>query len=246
MSRAAVFRYNREVPPSSPLPPGPEFLPSASRLSVLSFTSGPLSTNTFLLRDAASNQAVVIDPTIGADEAFDALRQWRSEGAQVTGIWNTHGHFDHVYDNARFQGEFAVPIWGHPADAFFLEHLREQSLWFGVPAPAIAPFDRDPLAQPPTLGELRLEVLPTPGHSPGSVSFFFPDQSLCLSGDVLFQGSVGRTDLPGCSPQELAQSLRLLASLPPQTRILCGHGPETTIEREIHSNPYLQPQGTQQ
>jgi hydroxyacylglutathione hydrolase len=235
LSRAAFFATIRGVYTLH----SPHSSPDRAPLRALSFTAGPLQTNTFLLRDDEAQEAVVVDPTIGSDEAFATLQKWRGEGLTVTGIWNTHGHFDHVYDNARFQAEFSVPIWGHPADAMFLDHLREQSLWFGVPAPAVAPFDHNPLAQAPTLGARRLQVLHTPGHSPGSVSFFFPDEGLCLSGDVLFAGSVGRVDLPGCSEAELKQSLQVLAALPPQTRVLCGHGPETTVAQEVATNPFL-------
>lgn len=210
---------------------------AANPLQIEIFVSGPLQTNTFLLFDAASRALVVIDPSIQSDKAFERALNLQKEGISLQAIWNTHGHFDHIYDNARWKTAFDAPILAHQGDAFFLENLREQSLWFGLAAPEIAPIDQaihegDDLH----VGAFGCRALFLPGHSPGSVAFYFESQDVCISGDVLFAGSVGRTDLPGSSEADLAASLRQLFALPPQTQILSGHGEATTLATESRDN----------
>ena len=130
-----------------------------------------------------------------------------------------------------------MPIYAHPADAFFLESLREQSLWFGVPEPEVVRADfAFEAKQTVSVGNHQAQVLHLPGHSPGSVGFHFQAQQLCLVGDVLFQGSVGRTDLPGCSNSDLAASVRTLFEMAPETVILPGHGDKSTIGVEKRGN----------
>jgi hydroxyacylglutathione hydrolase len=207
-------------------------------LHVEAVVCGPLETNLYLLLDPVSKEAVVIDPSIETDAALQRAQEWRANGVHLEAIWNTHGHFDHVYDNARWKSEFGVPIYAHPADAFFLEHLREQAMWFGLPAPEIAPADFAIDAQKSlTVGRFSAQILELPGHSPGSVGFYFASEAVCIAGDVLFAGSVGRTDLPGCSEAALATSVRTLYALPPQTQVLPGHGEKTTVQAEMNRNP---------
>jgi hydroxyacylglutathione hydrolase len=196
---------------------------------------GPVQTNAFLLHETRANTLVVVDPAIGADELFERAQQLVSGGARFEAIWNTHGHFDHIYDNARWKTAFNAPIYAHPGDAYFLEHLREQSLWFGLPAPEIAPIDVE-LREGDVLrlGDERASVWELPGHSPGSVAFGFDE--FWLVGDVLFQGSVGRTDLYGGDARTLARSIQRLWTLPDATRILTGHGDQTTIGIEKQEN----------
>ena len=194
---------------------------------------GPLETNAFLLWQGA--HAVVIDPSIGADQLLQTMRELSQKGVQLSAIWNTHGHIDHVYDNARWKSAWDVPIFCHQADHFFLEHLREQSLWFGLPAPEIVQPDQT-LREDQTLhvGELEVRVVELPGHSPGSVAFAFADH--LISGDVIFHNSYGRVDLPGADAKALARSLQRVLEMPPQTRILCGHGEFSSVEAEANSN----------
>lgn len=210
---------------------------SSATLQIESFRCGPLQTNTFLVIDTAAQQFVVIDPSIGTDTVLARARALQAEGFTLAAIWNTHSHFDHVYDNARWKTEFGAEVWAHPADAFFLENLREQSLWFGLPAPEVAPIDHA-LHPEDTLGvgDFSCRVLFLPGHSPGSVGFYFESQQLLIGGDVLFAGGIGRTDLPASSEADLAASLRRVFDLPPQTQVLTGHGEPTTIEAEKRDN----------
>ena len=201
--------------------------------SLLICNCGPLQTNAYLLRQG--QEAVIIDPAIGAEPLLDQMRAWQKAGINLTAIWNTHGHLDHVYDNARWKAEFGVPILCHQADHFFLEHLREQALWFGLPAPEVAPPDADLQGgQRLRVGELSVDVLELPGHSPGSVAFRFDD--VLISGDVIFRDSYGRTDLPGARAADLAASLRQVLAMAPATRILPGHGDATTVEIETVNN----------
>jgi glyoxylase-like metal-dependent hydrolase (beta-lactamase superfamily II) len=126
-------------------------------------------------------------------------------------------------------------------DLVFVEHLREQSLWLGFPAPEAVPPDHNLVAGDVLkVGSIEAQILEVPGHSPGSVAFWLASEGVCISGDVLFQGSVGRTDLPGCSHAQLLESLRHLhKTLPPDTRILPGHGEATTMQEEWLTNPHL-------
>ena len=192
-----------------------------------------MQTNSFLLWQG--QQAVIIDPSIGADELLQKMRDLQKQGVQLVGIWNTHGHIDHVYDNAIWKSEFGAPIFCHAADHFFLDHLREQSLWFGLAEPQVVPPD-ELLREGQTLkvGDLKVEVIELPGHSPGSVAFAF--DNYLVSGDVIFQNSYGRVDLPGADAHQLARSLARVLKMAPQTQILCGHGALTSVEAEAQGN----------
>ncbi len=208
-------------------------------MRVETFVAGPLANNIYLLVDEAAGEAVVVDPSIDSGTARARVRQLQSRGVRLMAIWNTHGHFDHVYDNALWKSEFGAPLWMHRDDLFWVERLREQSLWMGLTAPQTALPDRwIEAGSVMRVGQYAARVLHTPGHSPGSVSFVCDSENVCVSGDVLFHGSVGRTDLPGCSPEKLRQSLRQLVALPAATRILPGHGEATTIEHEMATNPF--------
>ena len=192
-----------------------------------------METNAFLLWQ--NNEAVIIDPSIDADQLLGKMRELQSAGVKLIAIWNTHGHIDHVYDNARWKSEWDAPIFCHQSDHFFLEHLREQSLWFGLPQPQVVQPD-ELLEEGQTLqvGDLSVQVIELPGHSPGSVAFGFDDH--LISGDVIFRNSYGRVDLPGADAKTLARSLERVLKLPPQTRILCGHGEFTGVQDEADSN----------
>lgn len=204
-------------------------------LELFTQTVGPAATNAFLLHETRANSLVIIDPSVGADQLFERAQQLVSDGARFEAIWNTHGHFDHIYDNARWKTQFGAPIYAHAGDAYFLEHLREQSLWFGLSAPEVEQADVE-LHEGDVLsvGDETALVWHLPGHSPGSVAFGFTH--FWITGDVLFENSVGRFDLPGADGRTLARSIGRLWTLPGATRILAGHGSETTIEQEKRGN----------
>jgi glyoxylase-like metal-dependent hydrolase (beta-lactamase superfamily II) len=197
--------------------------------------------NLYLLHDSDARESVVIDPSLNSDEPFAQVQRWQEQGTRLTAIWNTHGHFDHIYDNERWKTRFQVPIWMNSADNFLVEHLREQSIWLGFAPPEVVHADHDITSDDVLrVGRYEAQILHVPGHSPGSVAFWFASENICVSGDVLFRGSVGRTDLPGCSHPQLMQSIQMMhQTLPPDTRILPGHGASTTMGAEWKSNPFL-------
>lgn len=205
-------------------------------LLVQQIVVGPLEVNCYLAACQETGEAVVIDPGADGEVIVETIRRlgWRPRM-----ILNTHGHIDHWAANARVAGAFGVPVRYHEADRFLLEAediFGLAPVLSARPSPVpdrfIAAGDR--LA----LGRLTLEVLHTPGHSPGGCCFLL--EGTCFSGDTLFAQGIGRTDLPGGDFEQLLESIRLrLLPLPPSTRLLPGHGPLSTVGREARSNPYL-------
>ena len=198
-------------------------------------TVGVLEENCWMVMDEDTRQAVLVDP---GEEGARLLAAVDAEGATLTGIWLTHAHFDHVGAVAHIVRERNVPIWLHPLDLPLYEQAVAAAARFGLtveqpPAPTHQLAEGDTL----TLGSHQFQVIHTPGHSPGHVGFLGHD--VLLGGDCIFAGSVGRTDLPLCDPVIFQNTLQRLATLPPATRVLPGHGPATTIARERASNPYL-------
>jgi hydroxyacylglutathione hydrolase len=189
---------------------------------------GPLATNLYLLGDPRSREAIAIDtaiPSLAAVQRVLAEREWT-----LKLIVSTHGHWDHIGDNAAVAEHTGAPIAVHPADRAMLE--QPQPLW--------APFDIPPSVPAVELaeggeirfGELRLRVLHTPGHTEGSVCLLDADTGTLLSGDTLFAGGWGRVDLPGGDPAAMVASLGRLLDLEDPVRVLPGHGAMTTIGRE--------------
>jgi glyoxylase-like metal-dependent hydrolase (beta-lactamase superfamily II) len=194
---------------------------------------GPAATNVHVLADERSREAIAIDTAIPslawiADEL--AARNWT-----LKLIVSTHGHWDHIGDNAAVAAATGAEIAVHSLDRDSLLH----------PMPLWAPFDIPPSVAAVELaeggeirfGEIRLRVLHTPGHTPGSVCLQATDEGLLFSGDTLFAGGWGRVDLPGGSAEAIVESLGRLAELEPITAVLPGHGPGTTIGRE---RPWLE------
>ena len=204
-------------------------------LRIQQLTVGPLEENCYLLSDPESAQAVLVDP---GDEPDRLLAAVADTGCALTGIWLTHGHFDHVGGVAGVVRATKVPILAHPADHPFHAGAADQAARWGLVVENPPPITQE-LAegQTVTLGRFAFDVWHVPGHAPGHVAFI--GHGLCMSGDVLFAGSIGRTDLPLCDPSAMHQSLMRLATLEPATRVLPGHGVMTTIGREVASNPFL-------
>jgi hydroxyacylglutathione hydrolase len=197
---------------------------------------GPLENNVYLLVDEASGMAAVVDPGIDSEPLLERVRE---AGWTLTAVINTHGHFDHVFCDAYYLEQTGAPLLIHADDLPLLQALPEQAAWIGYPAPPIPTpgrllADGDRIA----LGDTELAVIHTPGHTPGGICLLGED--ILISGDTLFAGSIGRTDLPGGDTNTLLRSIReRLLPLPDATRVYPGHGPATTIGREREANPFL-------
>jgi glyoxylase-like metal-dependent hydrolase (beta-lactamase superfamily II) len=204
------------------------------------FPVGPLQCNCTLLTDGTRGEAVVIDP--GGDEAA-IVRRLQARGLKVTAILHTHTHLDHVGATAGVQRATGAPARIHEADLFLYELLPVQGNLLGLAAPAPAELDRFLTdGEALTLGALTIEVIHTPGHSPGSVCFYCRggEHPVLFSGDTLFAGSIGRTDLWGGDGDAIVRSIRSrLYTLPDETRVIAGHESGTTIGREKRSNLFV-------
>lgn len=201
----------------------------------LSLAVGELDTNCYLFYDEAGRQCLVIDP---GDEAERIAARIDAERLLPQAVVLTHGHPDHMGAAAALMSRYRVPLWMHAADDAGMrsEAGRGLAAVFGVgPLPAagrlLAEGDRV------AAGAMELAVMHSPGHSPGSI--LLCGAGLLFSGDTLFQGDVGRTDLPGGSEEELRRSLERIRLLPPAMRVLPGHGPESVLGRELSENPFL-------
>lgn len=197
---------------------------------------GFLKANCYLLASEGTKEGVVIDP---GGEAKRILEMVRQENLKIKYIINTHGHFDHVAADAEVSKGTGAPVCIHAGDVKALSDPRSSlSLLFGAPFPAVSPEVILTEGQILKVGELSLKILHTPGHTPGSISVLV-DRHL-FTGDLLFSGSVGRTDFPGSSHRELLKSLReKIMCLPGETQIHPGEGPETTLDKEREFNPFL-------
>jgi hydroxyacylglutathione hydrolase len=200
----------------------------------------PFQQNCTLLWCEATKRAVVVDP--GGDLP-DIERAIARGNVTVDKIWLTHGHIDHVGGAAALKGKLGVPIEGpHRDDLFLMQNVVESARAFGIRgAENVTPDRWLDDGDRVEIGELIFDVLHCPGHSPGSVVYFNSVQRLAIVGDVLFAGSVGRTDLPGGDQRQLFQSIKdKLLPLGDDVAIISGHGPTTTIGQERATNPFLQ------
>ena len=203
------------------------------------FPVGPLACNCTLLGDDAAGEAIVVDP---GDEVDRIHRRLNEHGLRLKQILITHAHIDHVGGALRLKRLTGAPIFLNQEDLPLLEMMAVQAAWLGVDTPETAKPD-EPITEGMTVGLARYpaQVIHTPGHTQGSVCLHFAPMKMVIAGDTLFAGSIGRTDLPGGNYGQIIESIhsRLLA-LPDETRVLPGHGPETTLARERQSNPFLQ------
>lgn len=197
---------------------------------------GALETNCYLVYCPSTLECAVIDPGADAEKIFHVIAK---RNLKPVLILNTHGHIDHIGANKDIKDRFNIPICIHPGDSFMLEKVSDLELSFFLQAKSSPPADyflKD--GQIIKLGTTSLKVIHTPGHSEGSVSFL--GDKVLFSGDTLFSGGVGRTDLPGGSWRDLENSIQTkILTLPDETVVLPGHGPFTTVGIEKNSNPFV-------
>ncbi|MDE6300745.1 MAG: MBL fold metallo-hydrolase [Muribaculaceae bacterium] len=211
-------------------------------LKVASLQNNPFGESTYVVSNPATGDAIVVDPgmlTPAEQEKFD--NYIRRTGLRLTGIVNTHMHLDHCFGANYVRDKYGVKQAAHPDDTFLAESMAEQSAGFGVPGGRNVTIDV-PLKEGDKIdvGDDSLEVIHTPGHTPGGICLYSPSSGFLLAGDTLFKGSVGRTDLPGGNFKTLGSSIKSkLFRLPDKTVVFPGHGPHTTIGDEKTSNPFL-------
>ena len=207
-----------------------------SDLEVVSLPNGQFSENCYLVADRRTREAVIIDP---GEEPAMFLAELDTRAWSLRAIWLTHAHVDHILGVGAVKGATGVPIHLHPRDRAIYDALPQFGTWLGREVEPPPPPDVE-LAAGDRLrvGGLDFEVRSTPGHSPGSVSFV--GHGMVFGGDVLFNGSVGRTDLPGGDYETLIASIRqVLFRFGDAAVVHPGHGPDTTIGRERKTNPFL-------
>jgi hydroxyacylglutathione hydrolase len=208
-------------------------------LEIVTLVLGPMDNNSYIIADPVSRDAVVIDPSFDAEIITGEIER---HNWHLTAIWLTHAHFDHIAGISALTRVLSYPVQVgiHPADL---------DLWkqgggarsFGIeiePGPEPTQFFTQ--GQTLLMGSSPVEVRHTPGHTSGHVIFYISENHTAFCGDLIFYRSIGRTDLPGGNEIELLNSIRTqVLVLPPQTRLLCGHGPETTVRDEAAGNPFL-------
>lgn len=209
-------------------------------LEIRMHTLGMASTNAYIIGDTDTNEAVLIDPV---DDAPLLHQTAQEAGWTIKLILATHAHFDHVLASKALKELTGAPFYIHADCVPWLERLPQQGKMFGIASfPEAAKPDRLLKSEPETIeiGAIQLQTLYTPGHAPGHISFFMPEQRIVFSGDCLFAGSIGRTDLPGSDYETLMQSIfTKLIPLGDDVRVLAGHNQPTTIGRERKNNPFL-------
>ncbi len=198
--------------------------------------AGPLETNCYLVYCQETLECAVVDPGAEAIRIFQLIA---GKGLKPAVMLNTHGHVDHIGANKDIKEKFNIPLYIHSADSSLLEEVQQSEIgiFLGArdsPSPDHFLNDGDKIK----IGKSFLRVIHTPGHSPGSVSFL--GDGFLLSGDTLFSGGVGRTDLPGGSWKEMENSIKnKILTMPDEMIILPGHGPSTTVGKEKSSNPFI-------
>jgi hydroxyacylglutathione hydrolase len=208
-------------------------------LTIFQYTYEPMQNNTYLISDEETRRGVIIDPTFGALSLLDEIKKQR---LTMESIWITHAHFDHFATAVPLARSFnpELSIGLHPDDL---------ALWQNGGEGASFGFDIDTSLTPTIqfthdqifwLGKQSLKIYHTPGHTPGHVIFYSQSEGIAFCGDVIFKNSVGRTDFSYSDTTALNTSIRnQILKLPPETRLLCGHGQETTVADELENNPFI-------
>ena len=211
-------------------------------MTLYNLVFNPYEVNAYIIA-SSDGMCAMVDPACCLQEERKTLTEF-IHAKELKPVWliNTHGHYDHIAGNA-----FVYRTWqsvkpaAHKDDLFLMEHAYQRGEMFGFPAekpptPDVFLKDGDTVE----FSDVSLKVIHIPGHSPGSIVLYSPEEKFVLTGDVLFSGSIGRTDLPAGDFDLLINGIKTkLMTLPPDTKVYTGHGPATTIEKEKTSNPYL-------
>jgi len=210
-------------------------------IKVEKFVVNPLGENSFILYDE-TGECIFIDPGFYFEEEYQELKEYvRENKLSPVKITNTHCHFDHIMGVEFVRNEFNIPFYAHADDVFWVEKAVAQGQMFGFEMNPVAPVDAF-LSENEFVefGNSRLQIIHVPGHSPGHVVFYSEKDKILIAGDVLFYGSIGRTDLPGGNYNALISNIKSkLFVLPDDTTVFCGHGPETKLGFEKRTNPFL-------
>jgi len=193
---------------------------------IIAWRVPPYDNGCYLIVDAR-NEAIVIDPSMGDRQVIDAVRE---QGLRLVEILNTHGHPDHIFGNAAVKEATRARLAIHRLDEYRLGPKRPPTQ---IDVPPCSADDLFEDGQLPYLNDVELSALHTPGHTEGSTCFYLPGEKALFSGDLLFQGTMGRVDLPGGDAGQMERSLARVAALPPDTHVYPGHGARTTIGAEL-------------
>lgn len=199
-------------------------------MNIATFATGPFETNAYVVSCADTHQAAIIDP--GVDSAPLIIDYLNNQKLVPVYIWLTHSHWDHIANVSMLKNRYDIPVVIHHLDTPNLEHPGSDGLPCWISFPGVIP---DKIIDEGTqliLGKSTFSVIHTPGHSPGSVCLYCPEQNLLISGDTLFKGTIGNLSFPTSQPDKMRGSLEKLAKLSPITRVFPGHGPATTIGQE--------------
>ena len=211
-------------------------------IKVKTFTFNAFQENTYVLYDETSKECFVIDPGCSnKTEDQELISFIEANGLVPSKLLNTHCHIDHVLGNQVIADQYNLSLESHRLEIPVLASCEQVSKMYGIPyrgSPDISQFHEE--GDVFHLGDSKIKVLLTPGHSPGSICFYLEEEDVVIGGDVLFQGSIGRTDLPGGNYETLIRSIKTkLLPLPERTTVYPGHGPSTTIGKEKIANPFL-------
>ena len=210
-------------------------------IKVNKFVVNPLGENSFIVSDE-TGECVFIDPGFYYEEEHQEIKDFIAENQlNPVKIVNTHCHFDHIWGVEFVRNEYKIPFLAHAEDNFWVERATQQAEMFGFEMNSVAPADSFLVENEYIeFGNSRLKIIHVPGHSPGHVVFYSENDKILVAGDVLFYGSIGRTDLPGGDYQTLISNIKnKLFDLPNETKVYCGHGPETSLGFEKRTNPFL-------
>ena len=210
-------------------------------ITIQKFVVNPLGENSYILSDE-TGECVFVDPGFYYTEEKEEVKEYiAANKLKPVMIANTHCHFDHILGVEFVREQYGIPFYAHAEDAFLVERSVSQAQMFGFDMQEVKPMDGW-LHEGETLkfGNTEMKIIHVPGHSPGHVVFYSEEENILVVGDVLFYGSIGRTDLPGGDYDTLISGIKTkLLTLPEDVKVYSGHGPETSIGVEKWSNPFL-------